>query len=309
MKVLKKRSKSRFELVKVHNIEEKVDGKRGSRFLFEAVLMDTTENKLYRVSEYFQRSTEPMSFKKAKLCHLTDLSWDPKTPVYVIVPIKQQGEWIRYLINQLSRYYKQTHDDHFTLIITDFNSTDVDIPALLKSSSLKHHYMNIKTENFQFSKTAAINSAATWIRNDDAILLMYDLHLTFPVDMLDNVRKRCKQGKAAYFPIVTRLGCGFAPRNPNGYPEIWGFGIAAFYKSDYVNIGGMDDKRYQFEWGGEDSDIADRTISNSLEIERLLHPYFFHYYHRRLPWKKVIAEEEEENKDVNEPKKIKEIQA
>ncbi|RDD45504.1 N-acetyl-beta-glucosaminyl-glycoprotein 4-beta-N-acetylgalactosaminyltransferase 1, partial [Trichoplax sp. H2] len=207
------------------------------------------------------------------------------------------------------RYYKQTHDDHFTLIITDFNSTDVDIPALLKSSSLKHHYMNIKTENFQFSRTIGINRAATWIRNDDAILLMYDLHLTFPVDMLDNVRKRCKQGKAAYFPIVTRLGCGFAPRYPNGYPELWGFGISAFYKSDYANVGGMNDQKFRFKWGGEDSDIADRTISNSLEIERLLHPYFFHYYHRQLPWKKSTAKKEKENKDVNEPKIIKEIQA
>ena len=304
MKVLKKENKNRFDFVKTHNIEEKVDDKHGSRFLFEAVVMDTYKNKLYRVSEYFQRSSEPLSFKATKLCHLTDLSWDPTTEVYVVIAIKQQGQWLRYLIHQLSRYYNQTHDNHFTLVIADFNSTDIDIPAVMKASSLsRYHIMNIRTKNFQFSRTVAINRAAAWIDDDDAILIMYDLHITFPPDMLDNVRKRCKKGKAAYFPIVTRLGCGFLPKNPNGYPEVWGFGLAAFYKSDYEAIGGMDDQKYQFDWGGEDSDIADRTLSNALEIERLLHPYLFHYYHRRLPWKKAINNEDEESqeeKDVHQ---------
>ncbi|XP_035702067.1 chondroitin sulfate synthase 1 [Folsomia candida] len=151
--------------------------------------------------------------------------------------------------------------------------------------------------------------------NDEDLLFLIDVDLTFSADVLRRVNLNTKQGRQAYFPIVfsqynpkfysdptkdDKGACKHINGDSNfsqnlecqinsdlGYWREFGYGIGSFYKSDFRKAGGFDTKISG--WGKEDVALFDRFLQHTnLTIFRGPDPHLVHVFHenecdRKLP--------------------------
>ncbi|RDD45505.1 N-acetyl-beta-glucosaminyl-glycoprotein 4-beta-N-acetylgalactosaminyltransferase 1 [Trichoplax sp. H2] len=281
--IVNRASNRTYKLIKIIEVEEKINDGQGKRYYIELLLKRYDSHLLWRVSDYLYLSNQ-----NSQLCKLIDMEWHQRIHVYVVIIVQQQGQWIKYFLNQVSRYYIQSHDEYFSIIIVDFGSTDINIRDELDRSPLKKFkIIQLGKKYPKFIKTIGLNTAIEAIDDPNSIILIFDLHFNFPMDILDNARKRCFKGKTAYTPIILRLNCYATPSHPNGFREIFGYGILAMYKYDFKRTGGYDSVNYREQWGGEDVQMVNSIFTHNLDVERVCHPTLYHHYHRSLPWKLV----------------------
>ncbi|KAL5467149.1 hypothetical protein EMCRGX_G031341 [Ephydatia muelleri] len=269
------RSQYRGEVMKVHYLEQTENRDSGLRFLLELEIKLQKQNKLVYTSEYIYRPANHSEL----LCHTSNFEWTPSVDVYVVISLKNLGQWFVHLVENMEDLYAQTHDDHFELVVVDYESQDMDVESVLKNSTLKRWKYIKKTGSF--SRSGGLQAGIDYVEDPNSIVLTIDMHLTIPFGFIEYTRRHVVQGKMGFSPMFFRLHPGFTEININGFWELMTYGVFGMYKSDWSKFGGFDLKKYTTKWGGEDWDIVDKVISNGYEIFRIRYPGLVHYYHSR----------------------------
>ncbi|XP_026869597.2 N-acetyl-beta-glucosaminyl-glycoprotein 4-beta-N-acetylgalactosaminyltransferase 1 [Electrophorus electricus] len=316
-----------YTLLRIVNVEKRRDSARGSRYLVELELMEEGK-RVVRLSEYVYlllhhsrldnsmgsregatafappvpsraltrgiSSTQPRAptpfrspWAKPLLCQPAMLQWRPDVMVHFVVPVKNQARWVQQFIADMEVLHRETRDENFSVIIVDFESDDMDVEQALRESMVPRYEYLRREGNFE--RSSGLQMGVDAIEDSHSIVFLCDLHIHFPLSILESIRKHCVAGKLAFAPIVMRLDCGSSPLQPNGYWEVNGFGLFGIYKSDFDKIGGMNTEEFKDRWGGEDWEFLDRVLQNGLEVERLRLRNFYHFYHsKRGMWNSPI---------------------
>ena len=121
------------------------------------------------------------------LCYPKGLQWNSTADIHFVVTVKNQGRWIQHLLRNMEHIYRETRDEHFNLVIFDYNSTDINLEYSVNKTLFSKISFVRKTG--KFLKTHAYNEAVETVKDPNAVIFLLDLHYEISSNLIMNIRK------------------------------------------------------------------------------------------------------------------------
>ena len=204
----------------------------------------------------------------------------PADPISICISLKNRLGMLEGFIN----YMNQSVDDPslYELVITDFHSDDCDIHKVLQQLVIP--YKVVPSDGY-FSRGKGLHMSALCAQHD--LMMFFDIDMAVGSPLYWAWVRRNTSPNKVIFPICYGLhkkapmliqGNTKNPRYSNGFWRVDGYGMAAFHRSTYLEVGGWDHRIAR--WGGEDNDIYWHCKQvRGLEIIRRKSLYLFHRWH------------------------------
>lgn len=166
----------------------------------------------------------------------------------------------------------KTGNDNWTIIIVDYNSTDVNVEAITHQILDGHIRYIVKKVDGPFSRGSGLHLAAEIAKergNDALFFCDADMYFTHHY-VFDMAEKAVKENRV-YYPICFSFT---QPDHMKGYWRDSGYGMMFISTEKYFGV-----KRWQhnISWGEEDNEMR-RNFSED-EILRIKSPGYFHQWH------------------------------
>lgn len=216
--------------------------------------------------------------------------------IHFIVPlagkVKEFQRFMR-IYEEICLKRKENAQMHIVLFTKD--SSDIEVENILRTvghyqKTYGGKYIEVIEAEGNFARASALDLGAKQCSKHD-LLFCVDVDILLTVDSLNRIRLNTIEGTQVYYPIV------FSQYNPSticknspicaiddfdfssdmGYWRQFGYGIAAFYKSDLDRIGGYDTSIQG--WGKEDVDLFQKVIESNLTIFRAVDVGMVHAFH------------------------------
>ncbi|XP_037082858.1 chondroitin sulfate synthase 1-like [Pollicipes pollicipes] len=170
---------------------------------------------------------------------------------------------------------------------------DVRNATVARLQAMQTRYANaisIVPSSRPFDRASSLMLGASLLTDDDLILFM-DVDVLFDHDAVDAVRQSVIKGKQVYFPVVfsqydpATLQPDEVPADTppvderRGKFRYYGFGIAALFRADLKEVGGLNQEIHG--WGKEDVDFVDRVLKHprNYTLMRSAEPGMVHVHH------------------------------
>ena len=178
-------------------------------------------------------------------------------------------------------------DVNFCVHISDFGSTDVNIPHTLRDFEERTGISTfLYVSEGQFSKTVALDRAIFADRIEDKdIILISDVDVAIPEDFLDRVRAEV-QDNTAFMPHywIEELNSQKKYATDNQ-----AYGVVAAYARLFREAGGYNQGAFlnKTTWGHEETHFRDILIKRGVDVIRVYDTGLVHRWHPRSlsnPW-------------------------
>lgn len=186
----------------------------------------------------------------------------------------------RYLFKNFLSSIKQCYNKSDTileLIITDFESTDIDnIDLYIKKILGSDVSTKIIVLKEKFNRGRGCNTAIQYATNETILVL--DVDMKFDKDLINNVIHHTYKNSMAYFPICYTFEKD--PFETNGFWLDVGYGNCSFLKKDWLDCGMIPEYN---TWGHEDLHFFNKLRCN--KIREKCNNFIHQWHPNEIEWK------------------------
>ncbi len=258
---------------------------RGSEYIVDCLFSDV----------YMRTVTRRVSLVRPLASNYITLKDSPETltTVNFVVPLSNVNDRFTEFMTMYEKIALES-DRNVRLVLAVYGAEDVKFVE----NELKQYQDKYPGASFivargqgQFSRAKALHLGMTQLQSDE-LAFMCDIDMSVDASFIDRCRRNTIRGKRVYYPEFFKLyNLDYVYRDgkypdkvgmdrKHGHWAYYSFGMLCIYKSDYLNVGGMNTNIVG--WGEEDVKFFEKVVRKKLDVLRAPDTGLSHRWHEKV---------------------------